>query len=286
MTRDEPRRVPEGPLSPDDVAGREFAPARRGYDRAEVRAFLESVASTIAAASERIVELERRLARVAATSGDAPAEIEDGLLEAVSAELWRDDVLADLDRRRRELNAEVVRLRAGRDRLRADLDEVVSDISEQLRRLDGSLQAARAAGDLEEQRIRSGPPLTVEERRAELEAARLAGFVTAESAPESATESTAESAAVSATVSTAEPAPVDGASRRSPGIAGTGDPPDEGLAKRPARAQEPGPGQGAGFEVPSTDAPDALGAEEVGDLFARLRAERTEDPRSDHQVDH
>lgn len=270
MTPGEPHPAPEGPLSPDEVAGREFAHARKGYDRAEVRAFLESVASTIAAASERVVELERRLARVAATSGDAPAEIEDGLLEAISAELWRDDVLADLDRRRRELNAEVVRLRAGRDRLRADLDGVVSDVSEQIRRLDGSLQAARAAGDAEEQRIRSGPALTVEERRAELEAARLAGFVRAEPAA----GPTGESAAGSAP----GPIPADGAPPRSPVAAGAGAPPQEGSATGPAGEQEPGPGQGAGYEAPPTD---ALGADEVDDLFARLRAERTEDPNAD-----
>ncbi|MCY3926045.1 MAG: DivIVA domain-containing protein [bacterium] len=182
MTKQGPHSPPDGPLSAEQVARREFPPARKGYDRAEVRAFLESVAAALEAASERVVELERRLARAAAASG--PAEgVEEVVLEAVSAEAWRDEVLADLDRRRRELNAEVVRLRAGRDRLRADLEAVVSDVVEHVRRLDGSLQAARTAADLEGQRSHSAAALSAEERRAELEAARLAGFVSVSSPP-------------------------------------------------------------------------------------------------------
>ena len=233
----EPQPPPDGLLSPEEVARREFPPARKGYDRAEVRAFLESVASTIETASERIADLERQVARAAVASGDAAAGVEDVLLEAVSAELWRDDVLADLDRRRRELNAEVVRLRAGRDRLRADLDEVVSEVAEHVRRLDGSLQAARAAGDLEEQRVRSEPALSSEEWRAELEAARLAGFVTVGSRPPEA--------------ATQQP-PADG------------DQPEA----------EPERDEGVGVEA---SLPDGVGAGEVDALFARLRAERMAD---------
>ena len=165
-------------LRPEEVSGREFSVARKGYDRAEVRAFLEIVASELAAASELVTELERLAARAAVEAEDAEPSNAEALLEAVAAEAWRDEVLTDLDRRRRELNSEVVRLRAGRDRLRDDLAEVAGELAEQLRRLDGSLQAARSAGDLAEQRVRAETPRSAEEWRAELEAARLAGFVT------------------------------------------------------------------------------------------------------------
>lgn len=190
-TSGEPDQPTEERLSAEVVATREFAPARKGYDREEVRTFLAEVASALEAAAERIVDLERRLVRAAVDAeGAVPRSAGDDevVLEAVSAEAWRDDVLADLDRRRRELNAEVVRLRAGRDRLRADLSEALSGVDEQLRLLDGALAAARAAGDLEEQRIRAEPSLSLEERRAELEAARLAGFVTLGSATRAATD--------------------------------------------------------------------------------------------------
>ena len=165
-------------LRPEEVAGREFSVARKGYDRAEVRAFLETVASELTAASELVTELERLAARAAVAAEDAEPLNAEALLEAVAAEAWRDEVLTDLDRRRRELNGEVVRLRAGRDRLRDDLAEVARELAEQLRRLDGSLQAARSAGDVAEQRVHAEAPRSGEEWRAELEAARLAGFVT------------------------------------------------------------------------------------------------------------
>ncbi len=250
MTSEEPYSPSDGPLSPEEVARREFAAARKGYDRAEVRAFLESVAATLETASERIAELERRLARTAVASGEVTEGVEEVVLEAVSAEAWRDDVLADLDRRRRELNAEVMRLRAGRDRLRADLDEVVSDVAEHVRRLDGSLQAARTAGDLEEQRIHSGPDSSTEERRAELEAARLAGFVAIASPP-----------------AEAEPEqPPTG-----------GDP----SAVESTSGEEPLHDRRAAIE---TSAPAALGGGEVDALFARLRAERTGDPLAGRDV--
>ena len=244
MTSGEPSPSPDGPLSPEEVARREFAPARKGYDCAEVRAFLRSVASTIETASVRIADLERRLARAVVASGDAAGEVDDVLLEAVAAEVWRDDVLADLDRRRRELSGEVGRLRAGRDRLRADLGDVMSDVAEHVRRLDGSLQAARAAGDLEEQRIHAEPVLSGEERRAELEAARLAGFVTV------------------------GPPPVEAVAQQPP--AGGCDPSEAELTS------EHEPQHDQRFDVEASP-PNGVAAGEVDALFARLRAERTGD---------
>jgi DivIVA domain-containing protein len=230
--------LPEDHLTAEAIAGREFAAARKGYDRDEVRAFLQVVASTLEEATERVADLERRLIRESVGSeGSALSSADDGeaFVEAVSAELWRDDVLADLDRRRRELNAEVVRLRAGRDRLRTDLSDVLSGLGEQLRLLDGALVAARAAGDLEEQRVRGEPPLSAEERRAELEAARLAGFVTVGSVTHGDAEATTP----------AEP-----------------EAPDAAEPEVPATAEE---------------SAEAGEGNEVGSLFERLRAERTTD---------
>ena len=231
MSSDEPDRAHPA-LSPDAVAEREFAAARRGYDRAEVRAFLTTVASELAAAADRMTELERLAARAAMTTEDAEPSNAEALLEAVAAEAWRDQVLADLDRRRRELNAEVMRLRAGRDRLRADLVEVADELAKQLQLLEGSLQTARSAGDLAEQKVTSESPRSAEEWRAELEAARLAGFATVEAA-------------------SAEGAP-----------------------------EPPAADQNAGATTPDGDVVEAL---EVGELFARLRAERSEAPRGDDQ---
>ena len=228
-------------LRPEEVSGREFSVARKGYDRAEVRAFLEIVASELAAASELVTELERLAARAAVEANDVEPSNAEVLLEAVAAEAWRDEVLSDLDRRRRELNGEVVRLRAGRDRLRDDLAEVAAELAEQLRRLDGSLQAARSAGDLAEQRVRAEAPRNAEEWRAELEAARLAGFVTA-----------------GATTAAA-------ADRQAP---------EETPEQPVARAGDDPVGDDGG--AAATPRPDDVEAPEVGELFARLRAERAE----------
>lgn len=229
-------------LSPDAVAGREFAAARKGYDRAEVRAFLTTVASELAAAADRITQLERLAARTAMTAEDAEPPNAEALLEAIAAEAWRDQVLADLDRRRRELNGEVMRLRAGRDRLRADLVDVADELAGQLRRLEASLHAARSAGDLAEQRATSESPRSAEEWRAELEAARLAGF---------------------ATVGAASAA---GAEQRSP---------EEAL-------EPPAADPDVAATTPGSDVVEAL---EVGELFARLRGERSEAPRGDDQAE-
>ncbi|MCY4103179.1 MAG: DivIVA domain-containing protein [bacterium] len=238
-------------LSPDAVAGREFAAARKGYDRAEVRSFLTTVAAELAAVFERMTRLERLAARTAMTAEEAepsnaePSNAEpsnaEALLEAIAAEAWRDQVLADLDRRRRELNGEVMRLRAGRDRLRADLVEVADELAEQSRRLDGSLQAARSAGDLAEQKVTSESPRSAEEWRAELEAARLAGFATVGAASAAA------------------------AGQRSP----------EEAPEPPAADPD------AGATTPDGDVVEAL---EVGELFARLRAERSEAQPGDDQA--
>lgn len=233
-------------LSPDAVAGREFAAARKGYDRAEVRAFLTTVATELAAVFERMTQLEQLAARTAMTAEEAEPSNAEALLEAIAAEAWRDQVLADLDRRRRELNSEVMRLRAGRDRLRADLVAVADELAEQLRRLDGSLQAARSAGDLAEQKVTSESPRSPEEWRAELEAARLAGFATVAAASVGA-------------------APAAAAEQRSP----------EDAPEPPAADPD------AGATTPDGDVVEAL---EVGELFARLRAERSEAPLGDDQA--
>lgn len=246
MTSDEPLPPPEADLRAEVVAAREFEPARKGYDREEVRTFLAAVAAALEMSAERIADLERRLVRATVDSGgvsDLGGADEELVLEAVSAELWRDDVLADLDRRRRELNAEIVRLRAGRDQLRGDLADVLSGMGEQLRRLDGALVAARAAGEVEERRIRAEPPLSSEERQAELEAARLAGFVTIGSAGSA-------------------PHAAESAEEDPPAAADT--------TEAPMTSASP-----AGTEDRS--APEGVADEDVDSLFARLRAERTAD---------
>ena len=234
-------------LRPEDVSGRQFSVTRKGYDRSEVRTFLETVAAELAATSERVSELEHLAARAAVEAGGAEPSNAEALLEAVAAEAWRDEVLSDLDRRRRELNGEVVRLRAGRDRLRDDLAEVAVELAEQLRRLDGSLQAARSAGDLAEQRAGAEPPRSAEEWRAELEAARLAGFVS-----------------------------VTGAATATDDPQGSEETPEQPGARAGNRTEA---GDETGTATPrleDVEAAEVVEAVEVGELFARLRAERSE----------
>ena len=52
-----------GPLDPDRVAATEFATSFRGYDTAEVRAFLTTVADGLRAAEARELELREQLGR-------------------------------------------------------------------------------------------------------------------------------------------------------------------------------------------------------------------------------
>ena len=258
MTATETAPVQPG-LEPQEVSDRRFPTERKGYRRSEVREFLESVAEALARRDERILELERLAARSATEGGEAGSEDAGSVLDAVAAEAWRDEVLADLDSRRRELNSEVVRLRAGRDRLRDDLSAVLDELAGQLRKLDGILQAARSAGDAAEQQARADEPRSVAEQQAELDAARLAGFATVPAAD----------------LPAVDPPAVDPPHADPPAADPPAEPATHSASEGPSGGAATQPVPGSGSVPPGESAPDPP---EVRELFARLRAGRTDDP--------
>ena len=87
----EDRRVTissSSPLSPDEVARRTFATARRGYAAEEVRGYLETVAQTLRAASEREQELRQALDDAEERAAH-PVIDEETLTEALGRETAR-----------------------------------------------------------------------------------------------------------------------------------------------------------------------------------------------------
>ncbi len=160
-------------MTPEEVRSRRFNTVRKGYNPTEVLMFQEEVVKEMASLTLLVSELKQQVAEIrekARDDSDAQAEVR-------VAEAWRDEVLADLSRRRVDLNAEIVRMRAGRDVLRDAIAEAAGVLEEPLARLDAALREARAHGDLEAGRVREARRPGPEELCAELETASLAGFV-------------------------------------------------------------------------------------------------------------
>ena len=166
-------------MTPDEVRLRKFDLVRRGCNPAAVQRFQEEVADELQNWEKRVASLEVQCAELIESMPDA-SEVE---AEAKAAEAWRDEVLADLNRRRVELNAEIVRMRAGRDVLQKAIEETLGVLESPLGKLVSALKDARFQGDLEAERVRDARRPNSAEMRAELETARLAGFVPAPSAP-------------------------------------------------------------------------------------------------------
>ena len=103
------RRGPRA-IDPDEVARRRFNTTFRGYDQAEVRAYLEQVAGVVDEATNRIAALERELSTVRATPAPTPKLDEASLTAAVGEETARvlqsaKDAAADI-RQKSEENAQ------------------------------------------------------------------------------------------------------------------------------------------------------------------------------------
>ncbi len=160
-------------MTPDEVRLRKFDLVRRGCNPAAVQRFQEEVADELQNWEKRVASLEVQCAELIESMPDA-SEVE---AEAKAAEAWRDDVLADMNRRRVELNAEIVRMRAGRDVLQKAIEETLGVLESPLGKLVSALKDARFQGDLEAERVREARRPSSAEMRAELETARLAGFV-------------------------------------------------------------------------------------------------------------
>lgn len=166
-------------MTPDEVRLRRFDLVRRGCNPAAVQRFQEEVADELHNWEKRVASLEVQCAELIESMPDA-SEVE---AEAKAAEAWRDEVLADLNRRRVELNAEIVRMRAGRDVLQKAIEETLEVLESPLGKLVSALKDARFQGDLEAERVRDARRPSSAEMRAELETARLAGFVPSASSP-------------------------------------------------------------------------------------------------------
>ena len=160
-------------MTPYEVRLRKFDLVRRGCSPAAVQRFQEEVADELHNWEKRVASLEVQCAELIESMPDA-SEVE---AEAKAAEAWRDEVLADLNRRRVELNAEIVRMRAGRDVLQKAIEETLGVLESPLGKLVSALKDARFQGDLEAERVRDARRPSSAEMLAELETARLAGFV-------------------------------------------------------------------------------------------------------------
>ena len=160
-------------MTPDEARLRKFDLVRKGCNPVSVQRFQEEVADELRNWEKRVADLEVQCAELIESMPDA-SEVE---AEAKAAEAWRDEVLADLNRRRVDLNAEIVRMRAGRDVLQKAIEETLGVLEAPLGKLVSALKEARFQGNLEADRVREARRPNPEEMRAELEAARLAGFV-------------------------------------------------------------------------------------------------------------
>lgn len=181
-----------GPLDPDRVAATEFATSFRGYDTAEVQAFLASVADALRAADEREQALREQLGRAEQALRDlresAAAEVEAAAEEArregremvAEAQRVRERMLGDLARRRRHARQQVEQLMAGRERLLEAFDAARHTIEAATADLRGALPEARLAAEAAGRRFdQEGEPPEAEAVAAlegEIEAARLAGL--------------------------------------------------------------------------------------------------------------
>lgn len=138
-------------ITPDDIRDQRFLVALRGYDRDEVSAFLEQVASEVANLQARAKELEALLARernrpsapaaTEATATGAPRDTRE-LLQALGTETTRILVAAEESAREIEHNAE--------QRALAEMEQARRGAREETER--ASRQAAKLIADAERRR--------------------------------------------------------------------------------------------------------------------------------------
>jgi DivIVA domain-containing protein len=76
-------------LTPEDIAYRSFAGARRGLSEPQVREFLEEIASQVAAAQERERELEARIEQLGHRLANPPPLTETQILDTLGEETTR-----------------------------------------------------------------------------------------------------------------------------------------------------------------------------------------------------
>ncbi len=153
-------------VTPLDIIQKQFSPARRaGYESDEVRQFLEAVRESmeellkesqrlreqVAQRDAEIEELRSKesdikstlmLARRLSDDMERASRRESDVLIG-EARLEAERILMAVSDERRELQADILRLRSGRNRLIADLRAVIETQSRALAELDADPPAAR-----------------------------------------------------------------------------------------------------------------------------------------------
>src|SRR5688500_8803975 len=163
----------EPSLSAEEVTHRTFATTFRGFDPAEVRAFLERVASELRTLRSRSQEMERLLREAEARA--AHPEIDEAtLMTALGEETARvirsaHEAATDI-RGKAEENAERILRDAHEDanRLRADADRILTVRTEEADAAAASIrEAAESWGEAVRNRANEEAQHVIEEARAE-----------------------------------------------------------------------------------------------------------------------
>ena len=160
-------------LHPDEVARRTFATARRGFEPAEVRSFLEAVAREMAAAADREVEMRRAVADADHRAAN-PVLDEATLTAALGQETARvlrsaHDAAADL----------LARAESDATRMRTEAHEEVEQLQRRVEQTTTE-RAAQADAAANELRRRAQEEATARLESARLEAEALVGQARAE----------------------------------------------------------------------------------------------------------
>ncbi len=162
-----------GRLTADEVARRTFGTSRRGFDPAEVRAFLETVARDLHSAAEREEEMRVALA-------DAEHRAANPVLDEATLTSSLGQETARVLRSAHDASAELLaRAEADASRQRAEAQQESEQLRERVEQAaaDRSAQAEAAAGDL---RRRTQEEVTSKLEAVRLEAEALAGQARAE----------------------------------------------------------------------------------------------------------
>jgi DivIVA domain-containing protein len=172
---DEPRIVisSEPSLGAEEVARRTFATSFRGYDPAEVRAFLRRVADELGALREREADLRRRLEESQRRAATPPSLDEAALMTALGEETARvlrsaREAAAEITRKAEQKVAAIVRdAQEEAARLREEAEGLLARRSEEAEEAAAALRAeAEAEAAAIRARARAEAEALLEEARA------------------------------------------------------------------------------------------------------------------------
>ena len=142
-------------LTPDDIGRRTFGTAFRGWDPNEVKAYLAKVGKELAAAQQRVKQLEREIREVSARANH-PELDEATITSALGEEAARilrtaREAAADIKGRAEE-NAERA-LRQGQDEAKRIRSEAEAMLADRMKEADEAAEVLRQAAEADGQRI-------------------------------------------------------------------------------------------------------------------------------------